>query len=127
MIMDKIHKNSPYDNLKLLDEFRFQDLLYFVFIQYSRFRVDQTAARMGIHPDTLYRYCRGELPFPIDRLKQLIKATRWKGWGQYLYSDTSFEVKKKMSREMKELLSELGIAFLNISGTQSSDTSHIGV
>jgi len=123
--MDKINQNSSYDNLKLLDKFRFQDLLYFVFIQHGKFRVDQTAARMKIHPDTLYRYCRGELPFPIDRLKDLVQATRWKGWGQFFYSNSSFEVKKKISQEMRELLSELGLTFLNISGMQSSDTSHI--
>jgi len=123
--MNKINNSSPYDNLKTLDEFRFQDMLYLVFITHQKFRVDQTASRMKIHPDTLYRYCRGELAFPVDRLKDLICATKWKGWGQYFYSDTSFEVKKKMSQEMRELLSEMGLAFLNISGVQSSDTSNI--
>ena len=125
MIMDKIHKNSPYDNLKKLDEFRFQDLLYFVFIQHDKFRIDQTAARMKIHPDTLYRYCRGELPFPVDRLDDLVEATDWKGWGQYFYRNTDYAIKKKLPQETRRLLSDIGHALSVASGMQSSDTSHI--
>ena len=53
----------------------FQSLLYVNFIFKKKYRVDDTAQKMGIHKDTLYKWVRGENPFPIDQLTNLVKAT----------------------------------------------------
>jgi len=58
-----------------------QCLLYINFIVKKKYRVDTIAQIMKIHPDTLYKYIRGERDFPIDRLADLVNAT---GDSEYL-------------------------------------------
>ena len=53
----------------------FSSLMYVIFIIEKKFRVDDTAKEMRITTDTLYRYCRGELIIPPDRIIDLINAT----------------------------------------------------
>ena len=53
----------------------FTVLTYYKFINKKEYRVDEIAAKMGIAPDTLYRYIRGEKVIPPDRIIDLIKAT----------------------------------------------------
>ena len=53
----------------------FQSLLYVNFIVRKKYRVDETAKKMGIHKDTLYRWIRGDNPFSVDYLGDLVKAT----------------------------------------------------
>lgn len=62
-------------NLKNGGNFGFQSLMYVNFIVKKKYRVDETAKKMNIHKDTLYRYIRGENPFPIDLIPSLVKAT----------------------------------------------------
>jgi len=53
----------------------FQSLLYFNFILQKKYRVDIVSKKMGIATDTLYKYIRGERPFPPDRISDLYNAT----------------------------------------------------
>ena len=53
----------------------FQSLLYFNFILQKKYRVDTIAQKMGINKDTLYKYIRGERPFPPDRISDLYNTT----------------------------------------------------
>jgi len=61
-------------NLKNSGSGRFQNLLYSYFIIDKKRRVDETAEKMKIHRDTLYRWVRGDNPFPIDELDNLTNA-----------------------------------------------------
>ena len=61
-------------NLKNSGSSRFQNQLYQYFIADKKRRVDETAEKMGIHKDTLYRWIRGANPFPIDELDNLTEA-----------------------------------------------------
>lgn len=62
-------------NLKNNGAFGFQSLMYINFITRKKYRVDSIAKKMGINRDTLYRYVRGELMIPADRIADLIRAT----------------------------------------------------
>ena len=53
----------------------FPSLLYVNFCIKKKYRVDETAKKMQIATDTLYRYVRGENTMPPDRIIDLIKAT----------------------------------------------------
>ena len=53
----------------------FPVLMYYKFINKKQYRVDETADKMRIAPDTLYRYIRGENIMPADRIIDLIRAT----------------------------------------------------
>ena len=61
-------------NLKNNNSSRFQNQLYTYFIHDKKRRVDETAEKMGVHRDTLYRWIRGDNPFPIDELDNLTQA-----------------------------------------------------
>ena len=61
-------------NLKNNGSGRFQNQLYTYFISDKKRRVDETAEKMGCHRDTLYRWIRGDNPFPIDELDNLTRA-----------------------------------------------------
>ena len=65
-----------YSKLKMNNKNGFQSLLYVNFIIRKRYRVDTTAQNMGIHKDTLYKWIRGERPFPVDQISNLVNATR---------------------------------------------------
>lgn len=63
-------------NLKNNGAFGFQSLMYINFITKKKYRVDSIAKKMEISRDTLYRYVRGELLMPADRIADLIRATQ---------------------------------------------------
>lgn len=63
------------DNLKRNRNLGFSSLMYVNFVIKKKKRVDETAKKMGISTDTLYRYIRGENIIPADRIIDLIKAT----------------------------------------------------
>lgn len=54
----------------------FQSLLYYVFIFEKKHRVDETADKMGISPQTLYDYIEGRRYFPPDLISRLYNATK---------------------------------------------------
>ncbi len=54
----------------------FASLLYYKFIFRGEYSVKEIAPGLNIAPDTLYRYCRGELVFPPDLVPLLYQATR---------------------------------------------------
>ena len=62
-------------NLNIYPKNGFQLELYIKFIRDSKHDVDSVAQKMGLSKDTLYRYVRGALAFPIDRLPDLVMAT----------------------------------------------------
>ena len=64
------------DNLKKLGNFGFQSLMYVNFVIKKKYRVDQTAKLMKISPDTLYRYIRGNMIIPPDRIFDLIRTSQ---------------------------------------------------
>ena len=62
------------DNLKK-GNLIFQSMMYVSFIIKKKYRVDETAKKMEISKDSLYRYIRGETIIPPDRIAALIRAT----------------------------------------------------
>ena len=54
----------------------FQSLLYYVFIFEKKYRVDETAKKLGIHVQTLYDYIEGVRYFPPDLIPDLYFATK---------------------------------------------------
>lgn len=121
--MAKIRDKGLIGNLKNLPDCRFQDLLYLAFITSRKFSVGIVAHKMGICRDTLYRYVRGELPFPIDKLGDLVRATQWKGWLQYFTSGTNLEVGKKLDPQTQRYITELGLALTGYAKAKTGDTT----
>ena len=72
---DKINELRQQGNLKKMGNFGFQSLMYVNFVIKKKYRVDLTAKVMKISKDTLYRYIRGEMIIPPDRIVDLIRAT----------------------------------------------------
>lgn len=52
-----------------------QALMYVRFCVEKKYRVDEVATLMGLTPDTLYRYLRGDKALPARRLSALTTAT----------------------------------------------------
>ena len=50
-------------------------ILYYKFIFKKEYEIRPVAKKMHISPDSLYRYCRGEVNMTIDKLKSLIDIT----------------------------------------------------
>ena len=66
----------------------FQSLLYYKLIQSKRFRVDETADKMGISPATLYGYAEARSTFPVDLLGKLYNATKDPEFLTFVIDDT---------------------------------------
>ena len=65
----------PRSNINITRNKGFQSLLYVNFIVKKKYRVEVIAQIMGYHKDTLYKWIRGERPFPIDEVPNLVKST----------------------------------------------------
>lgn len=77
-------------NLNVIRNSGFQCLLYTNFIVLKKYRVDTAAQIMGHHKDTLYKWIRGERPFPVDEVPNLTKATGDTGYLEYLCDQSGF-------------------------------------
>ncbi len=52
-----------------------QSLLYVNLIVHKKASIKEVADKMGIQPDTLYKYAEGRQAFPAERLGDLVRAT----------------------------------------------------
>jgi hypothetical protein len=76
MTLLNIEPRPENDNLNNSHIFDIQPLLYTAFIIEKKCRVDDVSKEMKISSDLLYRYIRGDKPFPFFRLVPLLKATK---------------------------------------------------
>ena len=74
----------------------YQMLLYYKFIAHKEFDTTSIAEKMGISLDTLYRYIRGDRPFPVDRISDLVNATQDTEFLDYLCSPCGFSLMPKI-------------------------------
>ena len=104
-------------NLKMVKRIGFQNLLYVRFIIEKRYRVDEVARKLDIHKDTLYRWIRGDNPFPIDQLPHLVKATDDPIYLKYLAREAGFslveQVKDKKTAEAISRIADILISCIN--------------
>lgn len=63
-------------------------LCYYHLIMSGRHRVDETAEKMAISPSSLYKYCEGEVNFPVDLIPRLYNATHEKEFLDFLVKGT---------------------------------------
>jgi len=73
-----------------------QNLLYVNFIVKKKYRVDVVAQIMGRHKDTLYKWVRGEHPFPVDEIPNLTKATEDTEYLEYLCDRAGYSLMPKI-------------------------------
>ena len=95
-------------NFRVGDGRGFASLLYYNFIFTKKYRVDKIAEKMGIAADTLYRYIRGELTMPPDRVPDLVNSTGDTDYLQFFLGNTGFlavpEVRIKLHKKsMKQI------------------------
>lgn len=104
----------PNSNLKNGHDFGYQALLYYVFIISAEFDVASVSEKMKISADTLYRYVRGALPFPVDRLADLVNATGDKRFLDYFAKKCDYSlipvIKNQREREIMRHTAEVIMA-----------------
>jgi len=66
---------------------RFQSLLYYIFIQEKRYRVDEMAEALGISPQYFYDIIEGKGYCPPDLIAKLIKLTHDKDIVDFFLKD----------------------------------------
>jgi len=107
-------------NLKNHPDFGFGALLYYKFIIASEQDVALVSEKMKISPDTLYRYVRGALPFPIDRLPDLVTATGDLKFLEYFANKCDYTlIPKVKDRKTAEMLIRVAEMFLSATGDKS--------
>jgi len=107
-------------NLNNDHDFGFQALLYYKFIIASEQDVALVSEKMKISPDTLYRYVRGALPFPIDRLPDLVTATGDLKFLEYFANKCDYTlIPKVKDRKTAEMLIRVAEMFLSATGDKS--------
>ena len=88
-----------------------QALAYVNFFIEKKYRVDEIAARMGIAPDTLYKYIRGENTWPAERIPDLHNATNDFHYMSYLAERCScIVVPKPKSKAVDQDIRQLGLS-----------------
>lgn len=104
-------------NLNKGHDFGFQALLYYKFIISTEHDVASVSQKMGLAPDTLYRYLRGALPFPIDRLADLVVATGDLGFLEYFAKKCNYTVipiiRDRRQAEMMKRMAEMFLSAIN--------------
>lgn len=99
-------------------------LLYYKFIISSEHHVAPVSEKMKISPDTLYRYVRRALPFPIDRLSDLINATGDLKFLEYFATKCGYTlipiIKDRRQAVMMKRMAEI---FLSASGFEPEKDS----
>ena len=99
----------------------FQALLYYRFIVSNEQDVALVSDKMKISSDTLYRYVRGALPFPIDRLPDLVTATGDIGFLEYFAKKCDYtlipKIKDRREAEIMRHTAEVMMAATGICAT----------
>lgn len=110
-------------NLKNNRASRFQNLLYFIFQVKHRHRVDLTAEKMGVHKDTFYRWSRGDKPFPIDQLPNLVNATDDVEFLEHLADQCGYSVLPKIkNRKTAEIMTQMAKVMLSATESNEKDS-----
>lgn len=105
------------NNLKNTNKFTFQNLLYLNFVIKKKYRVDICAEKMGVHIDSLYRWIRGEKPFSIDRLSDLVRATEDPELLEYFTDPCGYTLLNKIKNK-KTAETVIQIAKIMLSATE---------
>lgn len=104
-------------NLNIGCDYGFGAMLYYKFIISSEHDVALVSEKMKISKDTLYRYIRRALPFPIDRLPDLVKATGDLKFLEYFANKCDYTlipiIKDKRQAEMMKRMAEIFLSAIN--------------
>jgi hypothetical protein len=85
----------------------FRSLLYHKFIYLKLYRVDEVADRMGLAPDTFYKYMQGQYSFPVDLVGKLYRATGDIEFLNFILNDTDQMLTPRAGTPIqKDLVSE---------------------
>ena len=77
---------------------------------------------MGIHKDSLYRWVRGDKPFPIDKLPDLINATEDVEFLEYLADQCSYSLIPKIgNRKTAEIMNQMAKVMLSATNLNGKD------
>ena len=115
---------SGQSNLNNDLEYGFQALLYYKFIISADHGVAPVSEKMKISPDTLYRYVRRALPFPIDRLADLVNATGDLKFLEYFATKCDYTLIPKIKdRRQAEMMKRMAEIFLSAIGTEPGKDS----
>jgi hypothetical protein len=88
-----------------------------MFIIADEHDVASVSEKMKISPDTLYRYVRGALPFPIDRLPDLVNATGNLKFLEYFANKCDYTLIPKIKdRKTAEMLIRVAQMFMSATG-----------
>ena len=110
----KIEESEEIDKLNMKAKMGFQSLLYYKFVVHKTYRVDTVAEKMGLSSDTLYRYVRGDRPFPIDRLSDLVNATGDFEYLEYFNDRCGYSVIPKIKdKTTTEIMTQIAEIFLS--------------
>lgn len=102
------------NNLKNSSSYRFSNHLYYIFIHQKKYRVDLIAERMNIHRDSLYRWIRGDKPFPIDQLPNLVNATEDASFLDYFADQCNYTLIPKIkNRKTVEIIARMAQIMLS--------------
>lgn len=88
-----------------------QALLYCNFIIKSKYRVDAVSEKMGVAPDTLYKWIEGVNLFPADRIAALTVATGDAEYLEYIAGKAGLalvpKIKDKRTAEVLALIAKI--------------------
>jgi hypothetical protein len=98
-------------------DYGFQALLYYKFIISAEHDVASVSQKMRISSDTLYRYVRRALAFPIDRLADLVNATGDIQFIEYFAKRCGYTLIPMIKdRKQAEMMKRMAEIFLSATG-----------
>jgi len=99
-----------------------QCLLYFNFHIDSKYAVDDIAQKMGIHPDTLYKYINGTHEFPAERLIGLTNATGDIKYLEFIADKCGYSVIPKIKdKKTAETMVQMAKVFLSATNNSKKE------
>ena len=109
-------------NLKNGSSYRFSNHMYYIFIVQKKHRVDLMAEKMKVHRDSLYRWIRGDKPFPIDQLSNLVNATEDVSFLEYFADQCNYSLMPKIrNKKTAEIMTQMAKVMLSATDRKEND------
>lgn len=109
-------------NLKINRSSGIQCLMYFAFHISDKYPVDTVAQKMGVHPDTLYKWINGTNVFPAEQLINLINATGDTKYLEFIADKTGYAIIPKIQdRKTAETMMRMAEIFMSATGNNDDE------